>query len=123
MNLPSILIAWLVTAISLLIVSKLPIGVEIDSFGKALIAAAVFGILNAIVHPILIVLGFPFIVITLGLFLFVINAIVFGLAAALVSGFRLRYGFWSALLGAFLLGLVNSLSYQVLAIAGLGVKN
>lgn len=123
MNLPSILIAWLVTAISLLIISKLPIGVEIDSFGKALIAAAVFGILNAIVHPILIVLGFPFIVITLGLFLFVINAIVFGLAAALVSGFRLRYGFWSALLGAFLLGLVNSLSYQVLAIAGLGVKN
>ncbi|WP_139253720.1 phage holin family protein [Hydrococcus rivularis] len=101
MNLPNILIAWLVTAISLLIVSKLPIGVEIDSFGKALIAAAVFGILNAIVHPILIVLGFPFIVITLGLFLFVINAIVFGLAAALVSGFRLRYGFWSALLGAY----------------------
>ncbi|MCU0532816.1 MAG: phage holin family protein [Hydrococcus sp. Prado102] len=118
-----LLIAWLVTAVSLLIISKLPIGVEIDTFGKALISAAVFGLLNALVKPILFVLGIPFIVITLGLFLFVINAIVFGLAAALVNGFRLRFGFWSALIGAFLLGLVNSLTYQILSVAGLGVQN
>lgn len=118
-----LLIAWLVTTVSLLIISKLPIGVEIDTFGKALISAAVFGILNAIVKPILVVLGVPFIVLTLGLFLFVINAIVFGLAAALVTGFRLRFGFWSALLGAFLLGLVNSLTYQILDATGLVIQN
>jgi len=111
-----ILIPWLVTTISLLIISRLPIGVEIDSFGKALISAAVFGILNALVKPILFWLTIPVTLLTLGLFLLVLNAIIFGLAAALVSGFRLRWGFWSALLGAFLLGLVNSLIFQVLGL-------
>lgn len=110
-----ILIPWLVTTISLLIISRLPIGVEIDSFGKALISAAVFGILNALVKPILFWLTIPVTLLTLGLFLLVLNAIIFGLAAALVSGFRLRWGFWSALLGAFLLGLVNSLLFQILS--------
>jgi putative membrane protein len=114
MDLPSLFIPWLVTTVSLLIISKLPIGVEIDSFGKALISAAVFGILNAIVRPILFWLTIPVTILTLGIFLLILNAIIFALAAALVSGFRLRWGFWSALLGAFLLGLVNSTIYQVL---------
>jgi putative membrane protein len=114
MNIASLLIPWLVTTISLLIISKLPIGIEIDSFGKALVSAAVFGILNALVKPILFWLTIPITILTLGLFLLILNAIILGLAAYLVSGFRLRFGFWSALLGAFLLGLVNSLIYQVL---------
>lgn len=123
MNIVSILVSLLVTTVSLLIISKLPIGVEIDSFGKAFISAIVFGVLNAIAYPILFWLTIPATILSLGLFLLVLNAIIFALAAALVSGFRLRYGFWSALLGAFLLGLVNSASYQFLKIAGLGVQN
>jgi putative membrane protein len=108
-----ILIALLVTSVSLFIISKLPTGVEIDSFPKAIISAIVFGIVNALLGPIFRFFAFPITFITFGLFNLVINAIIFGIAAALVPGFRLRWGFWSALLGAFLLSLINSLIYQV----------
>ncbi|MEW5859637.1 MAG: phage holin family protein [Cyanobacteriota bacterium] len=109
-----ILITWLVTTISFLIISRLPIGVEIDSFKKAAISAAVFGILNALLKPILGLFTFPLILLTFGLFLFVLNAVIFGLAAWLVTGFRLRWGFWSALLGSLALSIVNSLLSNLL---------
>jgi putative membrane protein len=111
-----ILITWLVTTVSFLIISKLPIGVEIDTFGKAAISAAVFGILNALLRPILAFFTFPFIILTFGLFLFVLNAIIFGFAAYLVEGFRLRWGFWSALIGSLALSIINSLLFNVLAV-------
>ncbi len=110
-----ILVTWLVTALSFLIISKLPIGVEVDSFGKALISAAVIGILNALLLPILSFFTLPFIILTIGLFFFVLNAIIFGIAAYLVNGFRLRYGFWSALLGSMALALINSALLRILA--------
>jgi putative membrane protein len=110
-----ILITWLVTTISFLIISRLPIGVEIDTFRKAAISAAVFGILNALLKPILGLLTFPLIFLTFGLFLFVLNAAIFGLAAWLVTGFRLRWGFWSALIGSLALSIVNSLLFHLLA--------
>ncbi|MGH2413757.1 MAG: phage holin family protein [Microcystaceae cyanobacterium] len=113
MNIVGLLIAWIVTSISLFIISKLPTGVEIDSFQKALISAIVFGILNALLRPVLGFFAFPITFITFGLFAIVLNAIIFGLAAALVTGFRLRWGFWSALIGAVLLGLINSLIFQL----------
>ena len=109
-----LLITWLVTTISFLIISKLPIAVEIDSFRKAAISAVVFGILNAILRPVLGFLTFPIIILTFGLFLFILNALVFGLAAAIVPGFRLRYGFWSALIGAISLSIVNSILFSLL---------
>ncbi len=111
-----ILITWLVTTVSFLIISKLPIGVEIDTFGKAAISAAVFGILNALLRPILAFFTFPFIILTFGLFLFVLNAIIFGFAAYLVEGFRLCWGFWSALIGSLALSIINSLLFNVLAV-------
>ncbi|AFZ34488.1 membrane protein of unknown function [Stanieria cyanosphaera PCC 7437] len=110
----ALLITWLVTAVSLLIISKLRIGVEIDSFGKALLSAVVFGILNALIRPVLAFFAFPLTIITFGLFALVINAIIFGLAAALVPGFRLRWGFWSALIGSFALGVINSIIFRIL---------
>ncbi|PSM49643.1 hypothetical protein C7Y66_08255 [Chroococcidiopsis sp. CCALA 051] len=110
-----ILITWLVTTISFLIIARLPLGVEIDSFGKAAVSAAVFGVLNALLRPILGFFTFPLILLTLGLFLFVLNAIIFGLAAALVTGFRLRWGIWSALLGSIALSLINSVLFNLLA--------
>lgn len=110
-----ILITWLVTTISFLIIARLPLGVEIDSFGKAAVSAAVFGVLNALLRPILGFFTFPLILLTLGLFLFVLNAIIFGLAAALVTGFRLRWGIWSALLGSITLSLINSVLFNLLA--------
>jgi len=110
----SLVIAWLVTSVSFFIISKLPIGVDIDSFGKAMISAAVFGLLNALVRPIFLFFGFPLVLVTVGLWIIVINAIIFGLAAWLVEGFRLRWGIWSALLGALALGFINTLLYKVL---------
>ncbi|WP_254565463.1 phage holin family protein [Oscillatoria sp. HE19RPO] len=115
MDLVSLLITWIITSISLFIISKLPTGVEIDGFQKALISAAVFGVLNALIKPILQVLAFPITFLTLGLFSLVINAIIFGLAAWLVTGFRLRWGVWSALIGTLALSFINSILFNLLA--------
>lgn len=108
-----LIITWIVTTVSFLIISRLPIGVEIDSLGKAAISAAVFGILNALLRPILGFFTFPLIILTLGLFLFVLNAIIFGLAAWLVPGFRLRWGIWSALIGSIALSTINSVIFHL----------
>ncbi len=112
-----ILITLLVTAVGFFIVSKLPTGVEIDSFGKAIVSAIVFGILNAFIHPILDILAFPINFLTFGLisglFNLIFNAIIFGLAAALVKGFRLRWSILSAFLGAFVLAVFNSIVHHL----------
>ncbi|WP_017325401.1 phage holin family protein [Synechococcus sp. PCC 7336] len=110
-----ILVVWLVTSVSLFIISKVPfIGVEIVSFEKAMISAAVFGILNAILGGILRFLALPFNFLTLGLVFFLINAFIFGLAAKLVEGFRLKNGIASAILGALALSILNSLIFRIL---------
>ncbi|MGB8700824.1 MAG: phage holin family protein [Thermosynechococcaceae cyanobacterium] len=116
----SVVITVLVTSISLFILSKLPLGIEIDSFGKAVWSAIVFGILNAIAQPLFWLLkGVNWI--TLGLFFLILNGIIFGLAAMLVEGFRLKWGFWSALLGALVLSVLNSIIFtKVLPLIGLG---
>jgi putative membrane protein len=109
------LITALVTAISLIIISKIPpLGVEVDSFGKAIWAAIVFGLINGILGPILRFLSFPITFLTLGLFALVINAIIFGIAAWIVEGFRLRNGFISAFLGAIALSFINYLLFSLL---------
>ncbi len=104
----SFLVTALVTAVSLLIIARLPFGISIDSVGKALTAGFVFGLLNAIAKPILFILTLPITVITLGLFLFVLNGIIFAIAAKLVKGFTLEGGFMSAIFGAVALSLINS---------------
>lgn len=115
----SFIIAAVITAISLLIISYIPfLGVEVDSPGKALISGIVFGLLNAFVRPILAFLAIPINFLTFGLFSFVLNAIIFGLTAKLVEGFRLR-GLVSALLGAIALSIVNSILFTILANLGL----
>ncbi len=102
-----LLMLWLTTAIALLVVANLPTGVEIRGFGTALAAAFTFGILNVLVKPILALLALPLTILTLGLFSFIINAIIFALAASLVDGFRLRNGFISAIWGSLTLSLVG----------------
>lgn len=102
------LITLVVTALSLILISKIPpIGVEISTVGKAFVSALVFGLLNAFVEPVLRFFGAPINFLTFGLFGIIINAITFGLAAWLVEGFRLRNGFVSALLGSLALMVIN----------------
>jgi putative membrane protein len=110
-----LMITWLVTAVSFLIISKLPIGVYVDNFNKALVSAAVIGILNALLLPILAFFSFPVIILSFGLFIFVLNAVIFAFAAYLVPGFSLRYGFWSALIGSLALAFINSILFNLIA--------
>jgi putative membrane protein len=120
MNIVTLLIVWLVTSISLLIISKLPLGVEIDSPQKAFFSAAVLGIVTALVRPILsLIFTVPDLLtfnLLSGIFTFMIAVVCFSIAAWLVEGFRLRFGIWSAVLGAFALSIINSLIYKLLGL-------
>ncbi len=119
MNIIALLVAWLVTAISFLIISKIPlIGVEVDSLNKSFVSAAVLGLITVFVKPILrLFFAIPnLLTLTLfqGVFTFIISVICFGIAAFLVQGFRLRYGIWSAIMGALTLSVVSSIIYHIL---------
>ena len=90
---------WLLSATALLAVAYLYHGVQVNNFGAALIAAFVIGLFNMVLRPILVLLTFPVTVVTLGLFLFVINALMFWFAASVLDGFYVR-DFAAALLGS-----------------------
>ncbi|WP_198970343.1 phage holin family protein [Xylophilus sp. ASV27] len=94
-----LILKWLLHAAALLLVAYIYSGVEVKNFTAALIAAAVIGLLNAVLRPVLVVLTLPVTVLTLGLFLFVINALMFWAASGLLSGFHVT-GFGAALLGS-----------------------
>ena len=93
------ILKWLLSAAALLAVAYLYSGVVVTSFTAALIAAAVLGILNTIVRPMLVLLTLPVTIITLGLFIFVINALMFWAAASLLDGLKVN-GFVAALIGS-----------------------
>ena len=92
---------WLLSATALLAVAHLYGGVELQSFAAALLAAFVIGLFNVFLRPVLILLTLPVTLVTLGLFLFVINALLFWAAASLLDGFHVR-DFTAALLGSLL---------------------
>jgi len=117
MDIISIVVSLVVTAISLLIISKLPLGIEIDSIGKSVLAAVIFGILNAFLKPILTGFGL-FNVLTFGLTSFIANVIIFGLAALLIQGFRLQNKIVSPIIGALALSIINSLVFKLLETLG-----
>jgi putative membrane protein len=100
------ILSLVISAVILLIISRIISGFELDSFGSAVIAALIIGVVNAIVRPVLAFLTLPLIIVTLGLFLFVLNALMLKLASALVPGFRIR-GFMPAIWGALLLAIAN----------------
>ena len=99
-----IILRWLLLAAALLLVAHLYPGVQVASFTSAMIAALVLGLLNALLRPILVLLTLPVTVLTLGLFLFVINALMFYFAASLLSGLHVN-GFVAALIGSLLYSL------------------
>jgi putative membrane protein len=101
-----LLVEWFLSALSLMIVAFLLPGFEVRSFGTALIASIVIGLVNATLGFVLKVVTFPLTILTLGLFLLVINALMLRFAASLVSGFVVR-GFFTAFVGAIILSIVN----------------
>lgn len=103
-----LVLKWILSALALLAVAYVYSGVQVNNFAAALIAAAIIGLLNAVVRPVLVILTLPVSIVTLGLFLFVINALMFWSASGLLSGFHVA-GFWAALLGSLIysaLGLI-----------------
>ncbi|RZL11897.1 MAG: phage holin family protein [Rubrivivax sp.] len=99
-----LIVKWLLLAAALMLVSQWDAGIEVKGFGAAMLAALVLGLLNAVVRPLLIILTLPVTLLTLGLFLFVINAVTFQLASGLLSGFHVD-SFWDALVGSVLYSL------------------
>ena len=107
-----IIVRWLLLAAALLLVAHLYPGVVVKSFGAAMIAALVLGLLNTLLRPLLVLLTLPVTLITLGLFLFVINALMFYFAAQLLDGLQVA-GFTAALIGS----LIYSLCGMVIDVA------
>jgi putative membrane protein len=110
-----LLLTWLLNALSLLIVAYLIKGFDVSGFGAALIAAVVIGLANGTIGFFLKVITFPLTILTLGLFWWVINALMLKLAAAVVPGFRIS-GFLPAFFGALVLSLVNLLMRKLLTV-------
>jgi len=105
-NLTPFLIHWAVTAVSLWLASALFRGIKFDGTGALVVAALLLGFANAIVKPLLIVLTLPLTLLTFGLFLLVINALMVQLVAALVRGFSVS-GFWTALFASIFISLAS----------------
>jgi putative membrane protein len=100
------LLAWLVNTLALIAVAYLMPSITVSSFGAALIAALVLGLVNAIVRPVLVLLTLPVTILTLGLFIFVLNGLLFWMVASGLEGFHVA-GFWSGVFGAILFSLVS----------------
>ena len=104
-----LLFKWLLSAASLLFVAYVYSGVEVQSFTSALIAAFVIGLFNVVLRPVLVVLTLPVTIVTIGLFLFVINALMFWAAASVLGdGFQV-HGFTAALIGSLIYSLLGML--------------
>lgn len=107
------IIKLLLTAVAVVILAKVLPGVEVAGFISAIILALVLALLNAIVKPILVILTLPITILTLGLFLLVINACIILLADEFMAGFEVN-GFWVALLFSILLSFLESVLYSLL---------
>jgi len=101
-----LLFRWIINAVALLIVANVVPGFGVDTFYSALIAALVLGLVNALIRPLLFILTLPVTILTLGLFTFVINALMILLVSTMVKGFTVD-GFVPALLAALLLWLIS----------------
>ena len=101
-----IVIRWLILTAAIMFASYILDGIQVKGFFTALFAAAILGILNAFFRPILIILTLPINILSLGLFTFIINAMLLKMASGVISGFQV-YGFWSAVFGSLLISVVS----------------
>ena len=104
-----IVLRMLIAMLGLFLASSLLPGVSIEGTGTFILAAVLLGIVNGVVRPIAFILTLPLTIVTLGLFLLVLNAAMFGLVAAMLDNFSVS-GFWSALFGALIVGITSTLS-------------
>jgi putative membrane protein len=101
-----LIVVWLINALALMAVAYLMPSITVSSFGAALIAALVLGLINAVVRPVLLLLTLPVTILTLGLFIFVLNGLLFWMVGSWLEGFGVG-GFWAAVFGAILFSIVS----------------
>jgi putative membrane protein len=102
----TLLLVWILNAVALLVVAYILPGIAVASFWSAMWAALVLGLINMLVKPLFVLLTLPITIVTVGLFLFVINALMFWLAGSILKGFQVN-GFWWAVGGALLYSLIS----------------
>jgi putative membrane protein len=112
-----LLLVWLINAVALLAVAYLVPSISVDSFTTALVAALVLGLMNTIVRPVLVLLTLPVTLVTLGLFIFVLNGLLFWFVGSFIQGFVVD-GFWSGVFGAIVFSLISWLLSALLLSAG-----
>ena len=108
-----LVLVWLINAVALLAVPYLIPSITVDSFGTALIAALVLGLINTIIRPVLVILTLPATVLTLGLFIFVINGLLFWFVGDLLRGFHVG-GFWAGVFGSIVYSVISWLLSSLL---------
>ena len=102
----SLIVRWFINALALMLVAYLYSGVQVNGIIEALIAALVLGLVNALIRPILVILTLPVTILTLGLFIFIINAFLFWFVAEIVKGFTVS-GFVGALIGSMMFSMIT----------------
>lgn len=100
------LIRWMVTTVAVFVAEKLLPGIRCESVGALLGASLLLGIINAFVRPVLMLLSLPFIIVTMGLFIFVVNALLLMFVSRMIPAFHVE-SFWSAFFGAIIIGVVS----------------
>jgi putative membrane protein len=105
----ALLFRWCLNALALMLVAYLYSGVQVTGIFPALIAALVLGLVNALIRPVLVLLTLPVTILTLGLFIFVINALLFWLVAEMVKGFEVK-GFMAALIGSLMFSVITMMT-------------
>ena len=101
-----LLLVWLVNTVSLIAVAYLMPSINVASFATALVAALILGLVNTVIRPILVLLTLPATLLTLGLFIFVINGLLFWMVGSFVEGFEVA-GFWAGFFGAILYSVIS----------------
>ena len=109
----NLILVWILNAVALLVVAYLLPGISVASFGSALIAALVLGLVNMLVKPVLVLLTLPITIVTLGLFLIVLNALLFWFVGTILRGFQVT-GFWWAVGGAILYSIISGLLPRII---------
>jgi putative membrane protein len=102
----SLLVHWLINAVAVYATAHILDGIHIKSFGAAILVALVLGLVNTLLRPILVFFSIPFIIVTLGLFMLVINALMLQLSASLVNGFSID-SFWWAIGGSLVISAIS----------------
>jgi putative membrane protein len=101
-----LLIAWLINAAALLAVAYLMPNISVAGLGTALVAALILGLVNAVVRPVLVLLTLPVTILTLGLFIFILNGLLFWMVGSFIEGFQVG-GFWAGFFGAIVFSLIS----------------